>query len=44
MVRSFEDVWTFSHAHGVDLRNGAYMLGIKRVADAVEMRGLGASN
>jgi glutamate dehydrogenase (NAD(P)+) len=44
MVRSFEDVWTFSHAHNVDLRNGAYMLGIKRVADAVEMRGLGASN
>jgi glutamate dehydrogenase (NAD(P)+) len=44
MVRSFEDVWTFSHAHNVDLRNGAYMLGIKRVADAVEMRGLCASN
>ena len=44
MVRSFEDVWSFSRSHSVDLRNGAYMLGIKRVADAVELRGLGASN
>ena len=44
MVRSFEDVWTFSSTHGVDLRTGAYMLGIKRVADAVELRGLASPN
>jgi glutamate dehydrogenase (NAD(P)+) len=39
MVRSFNDVWNFSHTHQADLRTGAYMLGIKRVADALDMRG-----
>lgn len=40
MVRSFDDVWNFSSSHHVDLRTGAYMLGIRRVADALEMRGI----
>jgi glutamate dehydrogenase (NAD(P)+) len=44
MVRSFEDVWTFSNTHSVDLRTGAYMLGIKRVADALELRGFRPTN
>ncbi|MEO8286154.1 MAG: Glu/Leu/Phe/Val dehydrogenase [Chloroflexota bacterium] len=39
MVRSFDDVWNFSAKHQVDLRTGAYMLGIMRVADALQQRG-----
>ncbi len=39
MVRSFNDVWAFSEKHHVDLRTGAYMLGIQRVAEAVRLRG-----
>jgi glutamate dehydrogenase (NAD(P)+) len=44
MVRSFEDVWAFSSTHEVDLRTGAYMLGIKRVAAALELRGFRPTN
>jgi glutamate dehydrogenase (NAD(P)+) len=40
MVRSFDTVWEFSDTHRVDLRTGAYMLGIGRVADALEQRGV----
>jgi glutamate dehydrogenase/leucine dehydrogenase len=40
MVRSFEDVWNFSSLHHVDLRTGAFMLGIRRVADALDLRGI----
>ena len=40
MVRSFDDVWSFSSSHQVDLRTGAYMLGIRRVADALSVRGI----
>jgi glutamate dehydrogenase (NAD(P)+) len=40
MVRSFNDVQTFSERHHVDLRTGAYMLGIQRVADALNIRGI----
>jgi glutamate dehydrogenase (NAD(P)+) len=39
MMRSFEAVWSFSATHDVDLRTGAYMLGISRVADALRLRG-----
>ncbi|HUS13604.1 MAG TPA: Glu/Leu/Phe/Val dehydrogenase [Chloroflexia bacterium] len=39
MVRSFDAVWELSATHHVDLRTGAYMLGIGRVADAVAQRG-----
>jgi glutamate dehydrogenase/leucine dehydrogenase len=39
LVRSFEDVWSFSRAHDVDLRTAAYMLGIQRVAHVVRQRG-----
>lgn len=42
MLRSFDDVWNFSSLHEVDLRTGVYMLGIKRVADVVGMRGFAA--
>ena len=40
MARSFDDVWNFSSLHHVDLRTGAYMLGIQRVADALDPRGI----
>ena len=40
MVRSFEDVWNFSSLHHVDLRTGAFMLAIKRVGDALNLRGI----
>jgi glutamate dehydrogenase (NAD(P)+) len=40
MVRSFDDVWDYSEKHHVDLRTGAYMLGIGRVADVLAHRGL----
>ena len=40
MVRSFREVWEFSKAEGVPLRLGALMLAIKRVADAVQSRGI----
>jgi len=39
MVRSFDDVWNYSDRHNVDLRTGAYMLGIGRVADVLTQRG-----
>jgi glutamate dehydrogenase/leucine dehydrogenase len=40
MVRSYDDVWNFSSTHHVDMRTGAYMLGIQRVADVLTQRGL----
>jgi glutamate dehydrogenase (NAD(P)+) len=40
MERGFGEVWDFSQARDVSLRNGAYMLAIDRVARAVETRGI----
>jgi glutamate dehydrogenase/leucine dehydrogenase len=40
MVRSFEQVWDFSHSQGVSLRLGADMLAVARVAEAVQSRGI----
>jgi glutamate dehydrogenase (NAD(P)+) len=40
MARSFDDVWNFSSLHHVDLRTGAFMLAIQRVADALDPRGI----
>jgi glutamate dehydrogenase (NAD(P)+) len=39
MVRSYDDVWNFSKTFNVDLRTGAYMLGVRRVADVLAQRG-----
>ncbi len=39
MVRSFDEVWNYSAKHQVDLRTGAYMLGIGRVAEVLAQRG-----
>jgi glutamate dehydrogenase/leucine dehydrogenase len=44
MVRGFEDVWRFTKKHDVDMRTGAYMLGIKRVVDAMKKRDAGVTD
>jgi glutamate dehydrogenase (NAD(P)+) len=40
MARSFTSVWRTAQKSGVDLRTGALMEGISRVADAHVSRGL----
>ncbi len=40
MARSFTRVWQTSQKSGVDLRTGALMEGVSRVADAHVSRGL----
>jgi glutamate dehydrogenase (NAD(P)+) len=40
MVRSFEDVYSFSKKHEVDMRIAAYMLAIDRVAYVIRLRGI----
>jgi len=40
MNKSFEEVWSFSKEKRVNLRTGAYMLGVDRVAKALQQRGI----
>lgn len=40
MVRSFEQVWRFSHERGETLRSGAIMLAVQRVVSVLEQRDL----
>jgi glutamate dehydrogenase (NAD(P)+) len=40
LERAFRLVWEYHLDHGVDLRTGAYMVGIARVAEATRLRGL----
>ena len=40
MVRSFDQVYRMAQEHDVDLRQGAQMLAISRVAEATRLRGL----
>jgi glutamate dehydrogenase (NAD(P)+) len=40
MIDSFKQVWEFSQAQSVDLRMGANMLAVDRVARAVQSRGI----
>lgn len=39
MVRSFEMVYMTSQARKIDMRLAAYMMGVRRMAEAVELRG-----
>lgn len=39
MVAAYRDVYRVSQERGVDLRTGAYMIALRRVADAEELRG-----
>ncbi len=40
MTHSFAEVWDFAHEEDLSLRTGAYILGVKRVADGIQMRGI----
>jgi glutamate dehydrogenase (NAD(P)+) len=40
MVRAFEDVHSTAKKHNVDMRTGAYILAIGRVATATKSRGI----
>lgn len=40
MVRSFREVWDFAQAQDVPLRQGALMLAVDKVAEAVQARGI----
>ncbi|UCH88486.1 MAG: hypothetical protein JSV49_09535, partial [Thermoplasmata archaeon] len=40
MVRAFDGVYQTSKDHKVDMRTAAYMVAVKRVADAIEHRGI----
>ncbi|MCC5912293.1 MAG: Glu/Leu/Phe/Val dehydrogenase [Clostridiaceae bacterium] len=39
MEKAFDDIWTLKEEHGVSMRVAAYMMSIKRVADAMKLRG-----
>lgn len=39
MVDAFEDIWSLAKEYEVDMRTAAYMMSIKRIADAMKMRG-----
>lgn len=40
MVDSFKSVYDMAKTHEVDMRTGAYLIAIKRVSDAIKMRGI----
>ena len=40
MVRSFNQVWDYSHAQKVPMRMGAVMLAVEKVANAIQNRGM----
>lgn len=40
MSRAFAEVWDAAQAHGLNLRHAAFYLGVKRVVEAHETRGL----
>lgn len=39
MVKAFEEIWQLKSEHGVDMRTAAYMMSIKRIAEAMKLRG-----
>lgn len=39
MIKAFEEIWKLAGEFDVDLRTAAYMMSIKRIADAMKMRG-----
>ncbi|MDX1612958.1 MAG: Glu/Leu/Phe/Val dehydrogenase [Candidatus Promineifilaceae bacterium] len=40
MTRAFGEVWDHAQAHQLDMRTSAYMLAVRRVAEAIETRGI----
>ncbi|AKL93863.1 NAD-specific glutamate dehydrogenase GluD [Clostridium aceticum] len=39
MVKAFEEIWALKEEHNVNMRVAAYMMSIKRVSDAMKLRG-----
>ncbi|WP_042277649.1 Glu/Leu/Phe/Val family dehydrogenase [[Clostridium] dakarense] len=39
MKKAFEEIWNLAKEYEVDMRTAAYMMSIKRIADAMKMRG-----
>ncbi|WP_026478939.1 Glu/Leu/Phe/Val family dehydrogenase [Alkaliphilus transvaalensis] len=39
MVKAFDEIWSLKEEHKVDMRTAAYMMSIKRIADAMKLRG-----
>lgn len=39
MKNAFEDIWKLAKDYSVDMRTAAYMMSIKRIADAMKLRG-----
>lgn len=39
MVKAFEEIWALAGDHNVEMRTAAYMMSIKRIADAMKLRG-----
>lgn len=39
MVKAFNEIWDLKEEHNVELRTAAFMISIKRVADAMKLRG-----
>jgi len=39
MAKAFEDIWQLRREHRVDMRTAAYMMSIKRIAEAMKLRG-----
>ena len=40
MVTAFNDVWEISQSKAITLRMGAFILGVSRVKEALELRGV----
>ena len=39
MKKAFEEIWKLAHEFNVDMRTAAYMMSIKRIEDAMKLRG-----
>jgi glutamate dehydrogenase (NAD(P)+) len=40
MLRAFEEVWSVAESRQIDLRSAAYLLAVRRVAEAIDQRGI----
>ncbi|HHX01775.1 MAG TPA: glutamate dehydrogenase, partial [Firmicutes bacterium] len=39
MLNAFNEIWDLKEEHQVDMRTAAYMISIKKVAEAMKLRG-----
>ena len=39
MFKAFNEIWDLKEEYKVDMRTAAYMISIKRIADAMKLRG-----